>query len=381
MSHYQPAGGSRSICDTLQIISALNLFFCEGHVTELRALDAKRHGDYRLATLSGYFDNPNDLAQEVSKIEHAKGIYFVPNEVNPALLARSVNRAKVVYREPTTSDADILSRRFLLVDCDPIRPAGISSSEAEHNAAITRAYAISNSLSQDGWPAPSIADSGNGAHLMYRIDLPANDGGVVQNCLKALAARFNADGIAVDETVHNPARIWKLPGTLTAKGDCTADRPHRIARILWHPPQLAVVNEDQLAALARHAPTATIRATSPAARTQNEAGTFDLATWITANNLNVTGPDRWQGGQRWVFRVCPWNDAHSDRSAFLVQLPSGAIAAGCQHAGCADKNWHALRDIVEPGWRDRRAGRQRDIGPPGAPPAIRLAFTKRNKRG
>ena len=25
----------------------------------------------------------------------------------------------------------------------------------------------------------------------------------------------------------------------------------------------------------------------------------------------------------------------------------------CQHASCAGKGWHDLRDLAEPGWRDR----------------------------
>src|SRR5207244_3408139 len=36
---------------------------------------------------------------------------------------------------------------------------------------------------------------------------------------------------------------------------------------------------------------------------------------------------------------------------------NGAIAAGCHHNGCADKDWHALRDVYEPGWRERRSGK------------------------
>ena len=28
------------------------------------------------------------------------------------------------------------------------------------------------------------------------------------------------------------------------------------------------------------------------------------------------------------------------------------MSAGCHHDGCADKDWHSLRDLVEPGWRD-----------------------------
>ena len=56
--------------------------------------------------------------------------YFVPNPIKPALLARSMNKAHSIGKNPTTADHDILRRRWLLIDCDPIRPAGISASEA-----------------------------------------------------------------------------------------------------------------------------------------------------------------------------------------------------------------------------------------------------------
>ena len=39
--------------------------------------------------------------------------------------------------------------------------------------------------------------SGNGVHLFYRIDLPADDGGLVERALQTLAARFNGDGVKI----------------------------------------------------------------------------------------------------------------------------------------------------------------------------------------
>lgn len=81
------------------------------------------------------------------------------------------------------------------------------------------------------------------------------------------------------------------------------------------------------------------------------AADFDLEAWIEAHRLDVEGPEAWKGGKRWIFRTCPWNSAHTNRSAYITQLPNGAIAAGCHHNGCGGKNWQALRDLVEPGWR------------------------------
>lgn len=77
-----------------------------------------------------------------------------------------------------------------------------------------------------------LLDSGNGFHLWYAIDLPADDGGLVQRCLQALAARHNTPKAKVDTSIYNAARIAKIPGTWARKGDDTPERLHRLAKVL-----------------------------------------------------------------------------------------------------------------------------------------------------
>src|SRR5262249_57025876 len=112
------------------------------------------------------------------------------------------------------------------------------------------------SVASLGWPAPVEADSGNGAHLLYRIDLANNDGaaGLVQGCLAALDWQFSDAAVNVDTTVYNASRICKLYGTLAVKGDATAERPHRRSAILSAPDRPAVVPVDLLGALAARRP-------------------------------------------------------------------------------------------------------------------------------
>jgi hypothetical protein len=198
-------------------------------------LEAQRQGDYRPGTLFGYFDNAEALAAAVATITTAKGIYIIPNAVNRDLLARCCNRIKPAGKGDTTQDSDIIRRRWLLIDADPVRPAGISSTDAEHAAALGRIQDIVAYLTAGGWPTPIVADSGNGAHALYRIDLAADDGGMVQRILQALAARFDDAAVKVDTSVYNPARIWKLYGTTAAKGDDVPGRPWRMARIIDSP--------------------------------------------------------------------------------------------------------------------------------------------------
>ena len=222
--------------DPAEIIRAYRLIVGDGNTTELRALEAQRQGDYRPGTLFGYFDNAEALAAAVAAITSAKGIYIVPNPVKPDLLARCCNRIKLAVKgDASTQDSDIVRRRWLLIDVDPVRPAGISSTDAEHAAALRRIREIVAYLTADGWPTPIIADSGNGAHALYRVDLPAEDGGTVQRILQALAGRFDDAVVKVDTSVHNPARIWKLYGTMACKGDDVPGRPWRMARIIDAP--------------------------------------------------------------------------------------------------------------------------------------------------
>src|SRR5262249_45376135 len=163
-------------------------------------------------TDSGYFDDLEKLAKAaVSYDGHAEGIYFTINPVNPALTARANNRVKE-YAEHTTSDHDILRRINLPIDFDPVRPAGISSTEQERQAALVRAWACRLWLKTQGWPDPVFASSGNGAHLIYPIDLPseAESADLVKACLSALSHLFSDNFVKVDTSTGNASRIFKL---------------------------------------------------------------------------------------------------------------------------------------------------------------------------
>jgi hypothetical protein len=224
--------------DLTEIRRALAHLFTPNQVVELRALEVKEGGRQGL-TASGYFLDHEALAESAVRLgASAKGVYVTLNEVNPALLARAVNRLRMVRdREPLTSDGDIVRRRWLPIDCDPKRPAGISSTDEEHQLALDRVREIRAALRAEGWDEPIRGDSGNGAHLLYRIDQPAGDALFVKEFLAELARRFDDECVTVDQTVFNPARIWKLYGTVARKGDHApiVGRPHRLARILEVP--------------------------------------------------------------------------------------------------------------------------------------------------
>lgn len=224
--------------DRVAVVQAFKMIVGDA-VTELRALEATVGGDSFPRTYSGYFDDAERFADAVMSIRSAKGIYFIPNEVDPALRARANNRIRRAPKGESTGDTNIVRRRWLLVDCDAVRPSGISSSDAEHEAALHRCGEIWLYCHDElGWGDPIEADSGNGGHLLYSIDKPADDGGWCERMLKYLSGLFSDNVVKVDVSVHNAARIWKVYGTVACKGDSTPDRPHRISRILRAPREL-----------------------------------------------------------------------------------------------------------------------------------------------
>ena len=214
-----------------------------GDVREVRIPTSRR-------TDSGYFDDPVALAAAVRPYDGRENVYITVNPVAPALLARAANRIKQGSRS-TTSDRDVVARRWLPVDIDPRRPSDISASEAEREAALGVARGVWAYLHELGWPEPVTAMSGNGYWLLYPVDLPNDEPSrhLVESVLRHLAARFDTDAVSIDTSVSNASRIVALIGTQKVKGDATPDRPHRRSAILAVPSELVSVPRERLAEL------------------------------------------------------------------------------------------------------------------------------------
>ncbi len=182
----------------------------------------------------GFFDNEHlaKLAHDAAGMDsQSRGIYITLNATNPSLLARRSNRIETygIKANEMTCDDDIINWDFLPIDIDPKRPAGISSTQNELDGAYAVAEKVIDYLSKFEFPKPIIACSGNGWHLLYRINLPrcATNDVIVKKILYALSKRFDTDKIGVDVSNSNPSRIFKLYGTMARKGENTSERPHR----------------------------------------------------------------------------------------------------------------------------------------------------------
>lgn len=230
------------------ITRALQFLFQPGDTVELCCIGPRvaqsrlwEGRAYGKAVVAGWFDDHEKLAamaQALDEQANAAGIYVCLNPVTSALLGRANNR--LIAGVSRTGDHEILRRRTILIDVDPKRPAGISSTDEEKESAEETILQVRDWLYAQGWPEPLFADSGNGWHLLYRVDLPADDATKdnLQALLQSLAAQFDTEQAQVDCSVFNAARLVKLYGTHVRKGDSTTDRPHRMARIISIPEEV-----------------------------------------------------------------------------------------------------------------------------------------------
>jgi len=350
--------GDPPLLDPAEIEQALAALVDQGNAFEIRILNPQRNGrSWQPKVTFGYFDDPSRVVEALSslRLTAAKGIYITLNPIEPTLLARSHNRFSDAKTDSTTPDKYILSRRWLLVDLDPVRPPEISSSDEEKAAAHDRCRVVYQDLQTAGWPAPIVGDSGNGYHLLYRLDLSPGDERV-SRCLKALDLRYSDSAVKIDTTVFNPARIVKLYGTKAMKGDdCPSlGSPHRMSRMLHLPDGLTPVAPELLDALACE-PFAEEEADTSGNRKSicwGQSG-WDQARMedFIRNHLShcEAGPATpYDGGLKWVLRVCPFNPDHDNRSAVIVMRPNGTLGFRCHHDGCRGNNWKALRAKCEP---------------------------------
>ncbi|MCX6701039.1 MAG: hypothetical protein NTV68_14165 [Methanomicrobiales archaeon] len=324
---------------------SLTTLFPKDGIIELRALtDHSVH--------SGYFDDFGLLAEKACVLDglsEVSGIYVTLNTIKPALLSRRSNRVKMNlgYKTPTTGDGDVLSRRWLPIDLDPVRPSGVSSTDGEHDAALARAEQIAAWLSEQGFPEPVRADSGNGAHLLYRIDLPNDEAAtaLIKGCLVALDLLFSDDAVVVDPANFNAGRIWKLYGTISRKGDNTTERPHRRSRLISVPDPVVLLSVDLLRTLSGFFPR-----TDPDVGQRAKSGGINLGAWLSEHGIGVRSERPWQGGTLFSLRECPFSTAHKD-GAFAVQFREGGIFAGCHHASCGPGTqlWPRLKGMFGPG--------------------------------
>lgn len=202
-----------------------------GQTFEIRCIHERK-----FKGMQGFFNDPEVATDMIDRLDNDyKGIYVTLNPVEPDLIHRAQNRFKQLEDGLGAYDVNVLRRRWLPLDFDPIRIKGISATPTEHANALKLAKSVAETLELVyGFPEPLFASSGNGAHIVFPIDWPNDDAtrDGIKSFLGSLRATFATGQVDIDTSVFNASRIWRLYGTVAKKGEHSLERPHRVSKIL-----------------------------------------------------------------------------------------------------------------------------------------------------
>jgi archaellum biogenesis ATPase FlaH len=143
---------------------------------------------------------------ELAKTKKEANLFFVPQECE--------------YPEKRfITQKDVKRWKNLIIDLDPVRPAGTVSLQEELDAACTVAHKIYDQVIVPYFKTGLIFLSGNGYHVWAPIDLSINQESIsaVSDFLETIKQIYQTDRVEVDTCFKNPAQLTTLYGTLKKK--------------------------------------------------------------------------------------------------------------------------------------------------------------------
>ncbi|HXJ87786.1 MAG TPA: hypothetical protein VMS18_13275 [Candidatus Binatia bacterium] len=165
-----------------------------------------------------------------------------------------------MLKEGRTSDKrkDIASYVHLMIDFDRKTKNGNASDEERRTIEAVMQEAkqwLSGILQTE----PLLADTGNGFHLVFKLQpLAANEQAMslLKECILAVKAKFERPGLnlEIDASVSEPEQLTRCYGTWNRKYPETPARPHRQSKILSAPAKWNPVDRCRLELLAAEAP-------------------------------------------------------------------------------------------------------------------------------
>ena len=234
---------------------------------------------------------------------------------------------------------------WLMIDLDPKRPSGTSSTDEQIRKAKEKGNEIFRFMRDLGFEKPLSGFSGNGVHLLYRIRLKNSDENkkLLEKSLKTLNMLFATEEIEVDMKNFDPSRVCKLYGTQAQKGSNTKERPHRMSYIVGNPKEIKVNDIQYLKKLCNLYP----KEEKPQRYNGYQPREFDLDEWLSKYGLRYQKA-AYSDGTKYILECCPFDSNHKGKDACIFRSRTGAIGFHCFHNSCTDKTWRDVRVLYEP---------------------------------
>lgn len=317
-----------------------DVFKNNNELVEIRILDPNSKKSY-----SGYFTDVETILREIRPYENCN-IYFTLNVINDACYSREQHDRISTRPKSTTSDNEILARKWCLIDIDCEKPADTNSSDEEKELAKEVVNNVYKFLRDEGFEQPVICDSANGFHLLYKMAMKSTTENTetMKNFLKVLDMYFSTEKVKIDTSTFNPSRICKLYGVISRKGSNTKERPQRESKILRVPKDVKATPNEYFEKVASYIP-------KPEKRDRtNFYGTnsFDLDSFLQEHNIAVRNIVTTSEYTKYVLEHCPFNEAHTAPDSAVFKMRDGSFGFRCLHNSCQQYTFKDFRKFYDP---------------------------------
>ena len=325
--------------------------FKDNHeLVEIRVLDPNTRKTY-----SGYFTDIETLLSAIKPYDKC-ALYFTLNKIDDACYSREQHDKISTKVKATTSDNEILSRKWCLIDVDCEKPSDTNSTNEEKELAKVVVNNVYKFLRDEGFEKPIICDSANGYHLLYKQDMqstPANTE-VMKKFLQVLDMYFSNEKVKIDCSTYNASRICKLYGTYSRKGSNTKDRPQRMSYILQVPTEVKITPNEYFEKVASYLP-------EPEKKDRFNnygASSFDLDEFIKEHDIKVAKIEDGKDYRKYVLEECPFCSAHRAPDSALFKMKDGGYGFKCLHNSCSQYTFKDFRLKYDPQAYQRRDYRE-----------------------
>lgn len=317
-----------------------DIFKDNKELVEIRILDPETKRSY-----SGYFTDIEIILSEIKRYEKCN-LYFTLNVIDPACYSREQHDKISTRPKSTTSDNEIIARKWCLVDIDCDKPSDTNSTDEEKELAKQVVNNVYKFLRDEGFEQPVICDSANGFHLLYKQAMLSNPKNteIMKNFLKVLDLYFSTDKVKIDCSTFNPSRICKLYGVISRKGSNTKERPQRESKFIRVPKEVKVTPNEYFEKVAGYLPVPEKKDRS------NHYGvaSFDLDEFLSKHNIGVRNIVESKDYTKYILETCPFNSSHTAPDSAVFKMRDGSFGFKCLHNSCSQYTFKDFRSHFEP---------------------------------
>lgn len=323
-----------------------DVFKDNSDLTEIRILDPETRKTY-----SGYFTDIETILREIKRFDKCN-IYFTLNIIDPACYSREQHDKISLKPKSTTSDKEIIARKWCLIDIDVDKPADTNSTDEEKELAKSVVNEVFKFLRNEGFETPIVCDSSNGYHLLYKQAMSVSDANTetMKKFLQVLDMYFSTDKVKIDCSTFNPSRICKLYGCVSRKGSNTLERPQRESKILKVPPVVKATSNEYFEKVAKYLP-------EPERKDRSNfygKEEFDLDAFIAKYGIKVSRIVETANYTKYILEECPFNSSHRSPDSCVFKMRDGSYGFHCFHNSDSHYTFRDFRLHYDPNAYNRR---------------------------